>query len=280
VKTAEHIRKAQPEVRDNQGDIVMPIVAQARELAEQDFGSYEGVSFFARRPGSKASGKDAHRALHKEDPGFVDVESKDSMIRRVDIFLNDHLVPIVQTPSPTPLAIAVVSHGITLSVLWRRLLQRLPPRSVTVHPEVLARYNSIDLERLGGWSNTGYLRLDVTYQILVPVSTKKRFVGPVPTESAVVSAVELPDTSASGPFASQPAIDSVSEDIGDGSIVAPVAVPSVLLQILEGWSVTVCAVNSRQHLLGLKRTGGGVGSARHDDKQKSIDTFFKRCRVE
>jgi hypothetical protein len=38
-------------------------------------------------------------------------------------------------------------------------------------------------------------------------------------------------------------------------------------------------VNGKDHLKGLKRTGGGVGSSRHDASQKGIESFFKRRKV-
>ena len=49
--------------------------------------------------------------------------------------------------------------------------------------------------------------------------------------------------------------------------------------LLYGWTTIIKVINGRGHLQGLKRTGGGVGSARHDDGQKSIETFFKRRRT-
>ncbi|KAK4942145.1 hypothetical protein LTR10_018037 [Elasticomyces elasticus] len=41
-------------------------------------------------------------------------------------------------------------------------------------------------------------------------------------------------------------------------------------------SMTVHAINGRDHLLDLKRARGGIGSAAYDAKQKSLDGFFKR----
>ncbi|KAL6710868.1 hypothetical protein ACN47E_007925 [Coniothyrium glycines] len=50
--------------------------------------------------------------------------------------------------------------------------------------------------------------------------------------------------------------------------------------IIEGWTTVIRTINGKDHLLGLKRTGGGVGSSRHDASQKSIETFFKRRKVD
>jgi 2,3-bisphosphoglycerate-dependent phosphoglycerate mutase len=44
-------------------------------------------------------------------------------------------------------------------------------------------------------------------------------------------------------------------------------------ELLDG-KFLVKEVNRTDHLKGLKKTRGGIGSARFDDKQKSIDSFF------
>jgi hypothetical protein len=56
--------------------------------------------------------------------------------------------------------------------------------------------------------------------------------------------------------------------------------PAITPCIAEGWSSIILAINGKDHLRGLKRTGGGVGSSRHDASQKCIKTFFKRRKVE
>ncbi|KIW01236.1 uncharacterized protein PV09_07279 [Verruconis gallopava] len=247
VKTAELVRAAQPEVRDARNNVVSPVVMQLSELAEQDFGSYEGVSFLARQSPNKASGKGPQRTVDKNDPGFVDMESKESMQRRADAFLEQHLVPLVRKEAAMSPTVAVVSHGVILSVLWRRLRSRLPSGSVTLHPEVVTKYGPVDVEKLGGWSNTGYLEMNISYKPM-PISVP----GTMTSESAKAK-------------------ETMSALAADRPVTS---------NALEGWSVTVCAVNSRHHLVGLKRTGGGVGSAPHDDKQQRIDAFVKRRKVE
>lgn len=41
-----------------------------------------------------------------------------------------------------------------------------------------------------------------------------------------------------------------------------------------GISIRVIRVNSVDHLQGLKKTGGGIGSSKFDPKQKSMESFF------
>lgn len=40
----------------------------------------------------------------------------------------------------------------------------------------------------------------------------------------------------------------------------------------------VCRVNSTDHLKGLRKTRGGIGSARFDEKQKTMESFFTKKR--
>lgn len=60
----------------------------------------------------------------------------------------------------------------------------------------------------------------------------------------------------------------------------PTAPGSSKLSSAQGWTTTIMTINGKDHLKGLKRTGGGVGSSRHDASQKGIESFFKRRKVE
>ncbi|KAK5661346.1 hypothetical protein OQA88_11242 [Cercophora sp. LCS_1] len=52
----------------------------------------------------------------------------------------------------------------------------------------------------------------------------------------------------------------------------------------HGPRVTIVRVNSVEHLVGLKKTRGGIGSAQFDSRQRTVDSFFtpasKKRRVE
>ena len=276
MKTADIIRKAQPLVEDENGNRFEPVVEQVRNLMEQDFGYYEGRSYLIR---------ETYREIHKGGPGFVDMESKESMVLRVDSFLDHRLLPIMARDAPRNAIVAVVSHGIILSVLWRRLLQRFPPKSVALHPEVLATHGQIDLERLRGWSNTGYLELDIQRQIPQPM--------PLPSKPSTILPTQQQQSAP--PTNRSMTSNGIALDINPGSNTSSIPTEGMSLigettssihstmaastQALVGWTMTICAINSQKHLAGLKRTGGGVGSARHDEKQKNMDSFFKRKRT-
>ena len=83
----------------------------------------------------------------------------------MDTFLDTHLVPLLsrllQKDGPEK-NIAIVSHGLILHALWRRLLTRLPNRSVTCAPGLPSREPGLSpIHSLPGWRNTAYVEFSV-----------------------------------------------------------------------------------------------------------------------
>jgi broad specificity phosphatase PhoE len=270
-KTAEAIRKAQT-VANPDASPPTPNIVKVPELIEQDFGYYEGKSFQSRSADSKKTGRETHREKHKDDPGFVDVESKESMAKRADCFLDEHLLPLFNSDATSnEHVVAVISHGILLSNLWRRLLLRLPRRSLTIAPKVTAARGGLVLEHLGGWSNTGYLHLEIRRddsETDHDVTAKK---NEVPEAADITSTPVSPSKDASVPS------DTLE---GKASDVKPeVASSTCNSKNLTGYSTNILAVDSKQHLAGLKRQRGGIGRSAHDESQKKLDGFFKKQRV-
>lgn len=238
-KTADAIRTTQG-IGEDQDELALQEVSQLTVLREQDFGFYEGKPFYTRHRDSKIPGKANSGSQHGEDFGFKDVESTQSMTLRMDSFIQDHLLPLLYYEDfKVERCVAVVSHGIILSYLWGRFLTLFPKGSVTLSPNlsVGSEGNMVVFEHLGGWSNTGYLELDI-----VP--------GPVDALVANSSA----NTVQRG---SQPLSNSLS-----------LRTPSLIMIIKS--------VNGREHLKNLKRTRGGIGSSKHDEGQRRIESFFKK----
>ncbi|KAM3418671.1 Adenosylcobalamin/alpha-ribazole phosphatase [Cercospora zeina] len=249
-KTAQAIQSAQP-LSGTEVEIT-----KVQDLIEQNFGFYEKRTFQARTDARK-SGREAHRELHVNDPGFVDVESKEAMSKRADNFLHQHLIPLLDgSASGEKLVVAIVSHGMLLSQLWKRLLLKMPPKSVTIAPEVTAAKGQIVLQHLGGWSNTGYLELSLS-QNEAPESEEEAHldldraakfaaesINPNPSSKAV--AVEQPTPTASG--------------FGQHKLL-------------------IVSIDRKDHLTGLKRQRGGIGRSKHDEGQRKLDGFFKRQRT-
>ncbi|KAH0289665.1 phosphoglycerate mutase-like protein, partial [Aureobasidium sp. EXF-3399] len=233
-------------------------------LIERDFGYYEGKTNRVR--------KGPDREKHKQEPGFVDVESKDSLAFRADLFLDHHLWPMLNDEADFGGAaehvVAIVSHGILLSSLWRRLLLRLGPKSVTFSREVIASLGEVVLSHLGGWSNTGFLELSI--QDMNPPDDELEITLPtvVPSPHAIAS--------------SEPEMPTNEDVVGDVSVpkdaIDPESGEKEISRILDGYRTTILTVDGQQHLQGLKRQRGGIGRAQHDDKQQSMTAFFKKAR--
>ncbi|MCJ1418177.1 hypothetical protein MMC32_004523 [Xylographa parallela] len=242
-KTAEAI--CAPQAPKNDGSIDRAEVIKLAILREQDFGFYEGKPFYARFRGSNKSGKDNHRLQHAKDPGFQDVETKEAMAIRMDSFMDIHLLPLLRGSylEKDPV-IMIVSHGIILSALWRCILKQFPSQSVSLGPGLAIRGGGPStLEHLGGWSNTGYLELDVKAQKVTTNST---------TADTAVSPVTV-------------------QKFKPNTTVPP--------RSLHGYIMVIKAINCKDHLTGLKRTGCGVGSSKLDEGQKTIESFFKKRKV-
>lgn len=225
-------------------------VTQLSSLREQDFGFYEGKPFYTRSRGTNKTGKDTHREQHQSDPEFKDVESKEAMALRMEAFLDEQLIPILRGETPKgEEIIAIVSHGIILSILWRCFLKRFAARTVSLALGISVGGGGVTpLEYLGGWSNTGYLELDIMPRH-------------VPTDSNIYSFVPMDDV---GPVDEAPA--------NKHSVSTISAIPI-------GHNMVIKTVNGKDHLKSLKRTGGGVGSSKFDEGQKSIESFFKKRKV-
>ncbi|KAI5200528.1 phosphoglycerate mutase-like protein [Aureobasidium subglaciale] len=267
-------------------------VTTVPHLIERDFGYYEGKTNRIR--------KGPDREQHKKEPGFVDVESKDELAVRADLFLDLHLLPLlddeVDFGGVAEHVVAVVSHGILLSSLWRRLLLRLGPKSVTVARDVVSSRGPVVLAHLGGWSNTGFLELSIQSvdtelgSGLPSIDSASSPVEPIATVS--VSTLNSPGSSPVENAPPQLLTESSgiemptdqSGAVGNVSVTkdAVNAEPSEKedLRLLEGYCTTILVVDGQQHLQGLKRQRGGIGRAEHDDKQQSMTSFFKKARKE
>lgn len=209
------------------------------ELREQDFGPWEGKKFATRKEG--------------EATGLVvgEVESKDSMRKRAEDFIDKYLLSLMGKDD----TVVLVSHGIFLSHLWRSLLRRFDMKDVVVTSGLVD--GGFRLEYLGGWSNTGYLELDIESK---PASQK------LLSNDEVSFALKF-DTVHKVLSKDEASLCTVEPSPSVLSIPAPLKKLTMTLQVK--------AVNSLAHLKGLKRTRG-IGSAKHDTQQSTIESFFKR----
>jgi broad specificity phosphatase PhoE len=248
-------------------------IVKVPEIIERDFGYYEGKPFSSRM-GSKSYTGDGNNDKAKSQPGFVDVESEESMARRIDSFLDDRLFPLFANDTKSrECIVAIVSHGMLLSHFWRRLLLRLPRKSLTIASDITAGRDNILLDHIGGWSNTGYMELAIRKGYNPDIKSNAK-ADNAADASAAVDATTLPT----------PVPPSLSLEEADVS-VAPTKSNEMsmgsraTLRTLIGWSTTILAIDSKTHLLGLKRQRGGIGSLAHDEGQRKLDAFFKRPKL-
>jgi broad specificity phosphatase PhoE len=270
-KTAEAVAKAQAKVptsEENSASKELKII-KVPEIIERDFGYYEGKPF-SSRPGSRSAGQDASNDNHQNQPGFVDVESADSMATRIDSFLDQHLFPLFDSDSKDrEHVIAIVSHGMLLSHFWRRLLLRFPRKSLTVASEITGGRDNIILDHIGGWSNTGYMELSITKNYDPDVNASN-----TTEKSDYVDATTLPT-----PI--PPLLEPEEAEVSVALVTSEKKLlgSTTTFRTLTGWSTTILAIDSKIHLLGLKRQRGGIGSLAHDESQRKLDAFFKRPKL-
>lgn len=123
-------------------------------LREQDFGSREGTLWNSRIATASL--------LDETHPDFRPKETHEAMSARMDTFIQDFMAPLLAVDAVEPQTVAVVSHGIILSVLWRCMIKQFPAGAVSLGPEAPLPSPQRPVEYLPGWTNTGYLEIIVT----------------------------------------------------------------------------------------------------------------------
>lgn len=325
-------------------------IRKCKEIREQDFGYYEGKPFYARpKPGmgkgGKVTGKDAHRLTNCEEPGFVDVESRESMDRRCDSFVETYLMPILlemvddkgvkddngvndmkkqkdvkdgkvrgdakeESEVERKETVLIVSHGIILGHLWRAILARIPRGNITVSIAAQTALEGRGLEHLGGWSNTAYLEVDIE-----PVSKENKNevkdggealeaeVGEMreqgeeqgkedagmkrlrkddedeerPEDATMPPEIDVSFTSPNQLRPPSPPPPSTASPHSPFS--SSTTNTSQNSKAIKSLKIRILSINNTTHLTGLKKTKGGIGSARYDEGQKTIESFFKKRKT-
>jgi len=153
--TAKAIEDAQKSKDAGVGDVT---VVQLQELREQDFGSFECSPWSSRQVEPPAD-----QLLRPEHVGFRPKETSEAMAKRANVFLDDYILPRLIIDEEQENTVAVVSHGLMLTVLWKSLLARFGPDTISIGPHASGKPGSRPLEYLPGWSNTGYLEIDLVH---------------------------------------------------------------------------------------------------------------------
>lgn len=262
-KTAQAIADAQL-TADGAENLDAAHVFQCPDLREKDFGSEEGTRYVKRDTQTQTQ-TPAQQTVASSAASYVPPESQEAMRVRIERFVADTLFPAVtgaasQTDTTGSASIVVVAHGIILNVLLRCLLTRWGPDELARLPGAAGA--PLKREWLASWSNTGYLEAEV--RVITPVSVASG--RPTAIESVGVSS----DASSGYPLLARGlTADQASPTIPCASLA--IGPRPVDIQI------SVKRVNCVEHLQGLKKTRGGIGSAGFDAKQKTMDSFFTRA---
>ena len=176
--TAKAIEDAQSSKYPDGGNVS---VVQVTDLREQDFGSFECLPWSSKRPLSNAD-----RFPKPDDAGFKPKETSEAMANRAKVFLDDYLLSQLPVDEEQEAVVAVVSHGLLLAVLWKSIIARFGAHTISLGPEISGKTGSRPLEYLPGWSNTGYIELEIT-----PIS--------VPEQVSTYSAEDCPTSAGNKP---------------------------------------------------------------------------------
>ena len=142
-RTAQAICDAQRDAGRSRAAATLGVV-RLRELRERDFGTSEGAKYGSARTDGRG--------------GDGSGETAEDMQRRVDRFLDFHLLPKLSSDGLSgggQTTTVVVAHGIILSVLFKAICARTGPGSITVASEAQRHVGHGAI--LPPWSNTGYL---------------------------------------------------------------------------------------------------------------------------
>lgn len=242
--TAEGICRLQPSKKD--GELVTPILTS--DLRERDFGSWEAVRWQSSSAQSIDMSPSPTRLGRTASKEVIEKETTVSMRQRSLSFLHTHFLPLLFDDPTSRRKVAIVAHGIILRVLWNCLVELFHPMSISLMSGIAAWDGGPAALLSPSWSNAGFMELSIRMKQSPSVS---------PPQQQLTSH-ELRVSRNSTTFNEIPLPGSPAGDV-----------------LLQGWSMKILAVDNKEHLAGLRRTRGGIGSASHDSRQKKIDQFFK-----
>ena len=147
----------------------IPQVVQVDLLKEQDFGSFEMLSWSTKRA------KDAINPSipDPDEPGFKPRETPGSLRARADRFIDEYLLPLLNTETEEGEdVVAIVSHGLFLQQLWKAIFIRFTPDSVTMGPDAILPIPGQSIGDIRKWGNTGYVECDIRPSTLTLTDAK------------------------------------------------------------------------------------------------------------
>ncbi|GAA5875016.1 hypothetical protein JCM16303_004977 [Sporobolomyces ruberrimus] len=271
-------------------------------LREQFFGEAEGMPWDAGRYHSAHLPWEDHRAfrLAPNAESLNDVSARATQVLRH--FILPHLLATASVPSnatfPAQHHLVLFAHGIWLSEMLFAIKLAGDPK---------VRF----VKASGGYQNTAWSRIEIELDGLGEGLESLPRVSETPEGGDGVESVERDEQEGKTEFDSPPApseaaanppqsngegnSDAEGDSKNDGTPPLPPQFAALLptlppipprdpsLPPVANLAVEeptpriryrVVAFNQSQHLVGLKRTKGGVGSGQWDDKQRGLKEFF------
>lgn len=167
---------------------------------------------------------------------FRDPETHAEMAVRVDRFITIHLNPVLEALESASETTYESLVIVAHGMILNVLLKRLLTRFATAHEVERLFPGRSSSEWMASWKNTAYLEAVVSRR------------------TTIATAPAGHGTDGGG----RTVVAAGTASTGD---------PAIRLNII--------GVNNVDHLQGLRKTRGGIGSAKFDTKQKTVDSFFK-----
>ena len=183
--------------------------------------------------------------------------------------------------SEEAVAMMVVSHGVLLKHIFRQFTLRLPAR--TIYMGSWRNWNVVCSQSLNirQWSNTGYLELHFspstslhTQGLPAHEIEYRKGMGGITKDWMTLSVEPMKSGSGRDKLDGHQSIPSETDMNIDETNMQLMPVPERGKSFPFSWVTLIVTVNGTAHLRSLKRTGGGIGSAKFDKCQTTLHKFL------
>ncbi|RKF73381.1 putative phosphatase [Golovinomyces cichoracearum] len=185
-----------------------------------------------------------------------DPESTMSMRIRAESFIDNYLAPSLHMVHEDA-TIAVISHGIFLSHLWRELLKKFTRDKINLSP-TLRESMDTSLESITTWYNTAYLELCITRlrDKEIQKSIQTSVIDKSMYATTFLQHPELPLTSFRNDLSQNECRNTRKNET------------------FCYMKITVISVNRRDHLDGVRKSRSGIGNLKYIPSQRTMYSYL------
>ncbi|KAG8925806.1 hypothetical protein FRC02_009390 [Tulasnella sp. 418] len=232
-----------------------PSLIETDLIREQHFGEAESQHWAPPGAQPRNPGQKVYPVPEGRDGRFDGGESPNDVRRRVGEAFDTFVVPHLEKSKgqkPGEVNIVFVSHGIAIAETIGAIFARCVDGK------------NADPDTWRGLKNTAWTRLVIGLEGEELDYPEELLLHPAkPLTSKLIGGVPNVD---SGEMIATAVEEASHHGTSGKSEVSTQALPSIIAKVV--------AVNQYDHLEGIIRQKGGIGSAAHDDKQKAITDFF------